>query len=82
MGTQKAWIVGSAVGIDRVDEGPGLDPGGQDAARAEQLELQPVHQHPPADALLEVTVGAVGGGDDRHLGVVDQVLADAGQVER
>ena len=44
------------------------------------LNCRPLHQHPPADALPVIAVGAVGHGDDRHLGMVDQVLADAGQI--
>ena len=66
--------------IDRVDEGARLDARRGDGAGAEKLELQPVQQHPPADALLVIAVAAVGNGDDRHLRMVDEVLADARQI--
>ena len=47
---------GLGVRVDRVDEGAGLDAGREDRAGAEQLELQAVEEHPPADALPVVAV--------------------------
>ena len=66
--------------IDGVDEGARLDPGRGHRATAEQLELEPVGQHPPADALAIVATRGPGVGGDRHLGMVDQVLPHPRQV--
>ena len=65
------------VGVLRIDEGTRLDTGGGDGARTEQLELQPVEQHPPTHALPMISECAVCDGNDRHLRMVDQVLANA-----
>src|SRR3712207_6063900 len=37
-------------------------------------------EHPPADALLVVSVRTVGFRNQRHLGMVDEVLTDAGKI--
>ena len=60
---------------------PASTPAESDRAGAEQLELQAVEEHAPADALPVIAVPAISHGDDRHLGMVDQVLADAGQID-
>ena len=46
--------------VDRIDEGAGLDAGRGHRAGAEQLEMDAVADHPPADALAEIAVGPVG----------------------
>ena len=63
-------------------EATGFHPGREDRPRAEQFELHAVEHHAPADALLVVAVPALRHGDDRHLRVIDEVLAHAGRVER
>ena len=78
---RRPGCVGSASRVGRVDEGAGLDPGREDRARTQQLELQAVAEHAPAHALPVIAVRAVGHRHDRHLGMVDQVLADARQVD-
>ena len=70
-----------AVAIQRVDEGARLNSRAGHASRAEQLELQPVEQHAPADALSIITMRPVRHRDDRDFGMVDQVLADARQID-
>ena len=71
---------GLAFRLVRIDEGARLYPGRQDRPRSEQPEMEAVPNHSPAFALPEISIGTVGGGNDRHLRVIDQVPSDTGQV--
>ena len=73
-------MVGSASGSVGLTKAPASTPAEVIAPRAEQLELQAVEQHAPADALPVIAVRAIGDRDDRHFRMVDQILADARQI--
>ena len=71
---------GQRLGIGWVDETGGLEPGGGDAAPAEEFELHAVAQHVPAAILLEIAVVSIRARDDRNVGVILKVPADARHV--
>lgn len=70
-----------AVAVNGIDEGAGLHARARDPSGSEELELQAVQQHPPAEALAIVAVGAAAHGDNRDFRMIDEILADAGLID-
>src|SRR4029079_16315426 len=73
--------VRSCLTIHGVNESSGFDACGEDRAPLEGLELKPVSQHPPTNALFEVSIRAVGDRRHWHFWVIDEVLSDTRQID-